>query len=122
MRKILIVEDELMLREGYKMILSIEPYEVYMAKDGEEALQLCKEKAFNLVLLDLMMPKVSGIMFLERIKADGVAVPKIIVMSNLSSGEDLSRAMALGASKSVVKADLSPRQLLSMIRYELETA
>jgi DNA-binding response OmpR family regulator len=120
-RKILIVEDEAILREGYQMVLSIEPYEVMMAEDGERALQMCKETKFDLVLLDLMMPRVSGVMFLEKIRQQKIPLPKTIVMSNLSTGDDLPKAIALGAQKCLVKADLSPRQLLSMIRYELES-
>lgn len=119
MRRILIVEDEVLLREGYGIVLSVEPYEVHMAADGGEALRLCQSIKFDLILLDLMMPKVSGVTFLERLGELDISRPKIIIMSNLSSGEDLSKALALGAHKSVVKANLSPRQLLSMIRYEL---
>jgi two-component system, response regulator YesN len=122
MRKILIVEDEPLLRESYGLIFSIEPYEIFMAEDGDQALQLCKEYNFDLVLLDLMMPKVSGIMFLERVKQQDIPLPKTIIMSNLSSGEELTQALTLGAHKNMVKADLSPRQLLAMVRYELETA
>jgi DNA-binding response OmpR family regulator len=122
MRKILIIEDETVLRESYILVLSFEPYEVHAAEDGEQALHLCKEKQFDLVLLDLMMPKVSGVMFLENIKRQNIPLPKTIVMSNLSSGKELAKALTLGVHKNVVKAELSPRQLLSMIRYELDTA
>jgi len=121
MRKILVVEDELLLRESYEIILSSEPYEVRLAENGESALELCRSVKFDLVLLDLMMPRVNGVMFLERMREQQIALPKTIVMSNLSSGKELAQALRLGVHKSVIKADLSPRQLLSMIRYELET-
>jgi DNA-binding response OmpR family regulator len=120
MRKILIVEDEEMLRESYRLILSTEPYEIHAASDGGEALQLCTKKEFDLVLLDLMMPRVDGLAFLEKLQHLDLPKTKVIVMSNLSSGEDLNQALSLGAYKSVVKADLSPRQLLAMVRYELQ--
>jgi CheY-like chemotaxis protein len=119
MAKILIVEDETLLRESYSMVLSVTPYEVHMAENGEQALKLCQETTFDLILLDLMMPRMSGTAFLEHMKKHGRKLPKTIIMSNLSSGEDLSKALSLGAYGSVVKADLSPQQLITMITDEL---
>lgn len=121
MRKILVVEDEEILRDTYKIILSTEPYDVHIAKDGEEALRLVKDIWFDLILLDLMMPKVDGVMFLERYGKLVSELPNIVILSNLSSGDELTKALALGARKNVVKADMSPRELLSLVRYELQT-
>lgn len=120
MRKILIAEDEEVLRESYELILSTEPYQLATAKDGEEAFRLVKETLFDLVLLDIMMPKVDGLMFLERCKTHDVTLPKVIMLSNLSSGEELERALYLGAHRTAVKADLSPKQLIALVRYELQ--
>lgn len=121
MRKILLVEDEPILRESYQLILSTEPYITHAAADGSEALRLCQTTDYDLILLDLMMPHVDGVMFMERYLNANKKLPKIIVLSNLSSGDALARAMALGAHRHAVKADLSPRQLLSLVRYEIET-
>lgn len=120
MHKILIVEDEELLREGFKLILSDEPYEISFAIDGEQALSLCSQNKFDLILLDLMMPKVDGVKFLEKYKAMNLPATKIIVMSNLSSNDKCEKALELGAHKVVLKADMSPRQLLSMIQEELQ--
>ena len=122
MRKILIVEDEELLRDSYKMILSTEPYTIKAVSDGGQALQMCKEMTFDLILLDLMMPRVDGVTFLEKYQDLGLPASKVIVLSNLSSGNELARALQLGAHKNVVKANMSPRQLLSMVRYELQAA
>lgn len=119
MQKILIVEDEDILRETYRLILSSEPYDVVAVADGEEALALCQETNFDLVLLDLMMPNTDGVQFLEKYKAMGLPPLKVIVLSNLSSGDDLTKALELGAYKNVVKSDMSPRQLIAMVRHEL---
>lgn len=122
-RKILIVEDEQILRETYEMILSSEPYIIFTAANGEEALSLCDEYTFDLILLDLMMPRVNGVQFLERfMNREERSRSKIIIISNLSSGENLTKAMNLGAHRSVVKADMSPRQLLSVVRYEVDAS
>jgi DNA-binding response OmpR family regulator len=118
MRKILIVEDEDLLRESYRIIISTEPYDVDIAKNGQEALDMCATKTYDLILLDLMMPVLDGLGFLERF--DNHAT-KIIILSNLSSGEVLEQALKLGAESNVVKATLSPRELLSKVRYEVTT-
>lgn len=120
MRKILLVEDEEILRDSYALILSAEPYDVDIAINGQDALDKCAQKTYDLILLDLMMPIVDGVEFLERFHPKEHERTKIIILSNLSSGEELTRALKLGAHDNVLKAQLSPRQLLSMIRYELE--
>ena len=120
MRKILVVEDEPTLRDAYEMILSTEPYIINVAENGEEALQLCKSTDYDLILLDIMMPKVDGVMFLQRFPQLKRPQPKIIIMSNLSAGEEVAQALELGAVKNILKANLSPKQLLSLVRYELQ--
>lgn len=120
MRKILIVEDEKLLREGYELILSTEPYDIHTAENGADALHLCKTNDYDLILLDLMMPIMDGVEFLEHYSRDSGNQPVIIVLSNLSTGRELDTALSLGASKHFIKANLSPRQLISMVRYELQ--
>jgi DNA-binding response OmpR family regulator len=117
MRKILLVEDEEILRDTYLTILSSEPYIVESAVNGQDALDKCSTKTYDLILLDLMMPIVDGVGFLQQFSSPRT---KIIVLSNLSSGDLLNTAMELGADKSALKADLSPKQLLSLVRYELQ--
>jgi DNA-binding response OmpR family regulator len=119
MHKILIVEDEATLRDSYELILSTRPYSTSVASDGAKALELCQKTAFDLILLDIMMPHVDGVTFLKRYKDMGLPDVKVIIMSNLSSGDELAKAMALGADKSIVKADMSPKQLLDMVHAEL---
>lgn len=121
MRKLLIVEDESILRETYQLILSTQPYLCDVASDGKEALELCKVKSYDLILLDLMMPIMDGVEFLESYNdLDGVK-SKVIVLSNLSSGKEVDRALELGAEKNFVKSDLSPSQSIALVRYELDT-
>lgn len=120
MRRILVVEDDEILNDVYRTILSTEPYEIETAYNGEEALDLCKEREYDLILLDLMMPNVDGLEFLERFKPEIHPKTKIIVTSNLSTGDMLSKAIKLGAHNSVIKADISPKQLIGLVRYEVE--
>jgi DNA-binding response OmpR family regulator len=118
MRNILIVEDEDVLRESYELIISTEPYNVDIAKNGQEALDLCQKKKYDLILLDLMMPTLDGVGFLEKFENPG---SKVIILSNLSAGPELEQALKLGASMNVLKATLSPRELLAKVRYEMST-
>ena len=119
MAKILVVEDEATLRDSYQLILSTAGYDISVAADGAEALKLCEDTAFDLILLDIMMPHVDGVEFLRRYKPPTRKRSRIVVMSNLSSGDELAKAMSLGADKSVVKADVSPKQLLNLVREEV---
>ena len=118
MRRILLVEDEDLLRESYHMIISTEPYDIDVAKNGREAHEKCASKTYDLILLDLMMPVLDGVGFLERFDEPHT---KVIILSNLSSGTILEQALQLGAQANLVKATLSPRDLLSKIRYEVSS-
>lgn len=121
MRKLLLVEDDKILREAYCMVLSTGPYKIDLACNGNEALDKCRGRVYDLILLDLMMPILDGVGFLEQFtRTHGKLPTKIIVLSNLSSGTDLEKAMKLGMYKSLLKADLSPSQLLAMVRRELD--
>lgn len=120
MRRILVVEDEPILRETYEMILSTLPYDFDVAGDGQAALDKCRDNNYDLILLDIMMPVMDGIEFLENYDQLDKMKSKIIILSNLSHGKELIRANQLGVTKNFVKADLSPKQLVSAIRFELE--
>jgi DNA-binding response OmpR family regulator len=122
MRKILVVEDEDLLREAYLDVLSTEPYQIDTAADGKQALNKCRETKYDLILLDLMMPVVNGVEFLEYYIQEGLSPKRVLILSNLSSGKELNKAMELGAYKNLLKANISPKQLLSTVRYELEAA
>lgn len=120
MRKILLVEDEDILRETYATILATQPYFCDVAENGKQALKRCQEKVYDLILLDLMMPVMSGVEFLEQFMKDAPVETRVLIISNLSSGKELDRAMELGAHRSLVKANASPKELLAAIRYELD--
>ena len=120
MRKILLVEDEDTLRDVFALIMSSQPYDVDTAEHGQQALQLCEQKTYDLILLDLMMHILDGVGFLKQFNPVRSDRTKIIVLSNLSSGIELETAMSLGVERSILKASMSPKELLAMVRYELE--
>ena len=115
--KVLVVEDEQALNNAYRMILERAGYEVQTAFDGTEALQYVVPFHPDIILLDLKMPRMDGIAFLEEYqpKILGSKKPKIIVFSNYDLQEEIDQAFSLGADKYVLKAWAAPKDLLKII-------
>lgn len=114
---ILIVEDERLLNEAYQIILRKEGYEVYEAYDGDEALEITKKVEPNLILLDLRMPKVSGLNFLEQYNLNEKHPDvRVIVFSNMDAQKEIDDAYKLGAHKYVLKAWASPKELAKLVK------
>ena len=121
MPKILLVEDEKVLRDAYAILLNSKGgYEVQIASNGREALELVENSSYDLILLDLMMPVLDGIGFLKgatlSVKAPNT---RVIVLSNLSGGQEVKEAMRLGAHRSAVKSDLGPGEVIAIVEKEL---
>ena len=106
--RVLIVEDDRFLRRAAAATLQRAGYAVATAADGEEALRAVREQAVDLVLLDLIMPKVQGFECLRALKADSAtaSIP-VIVLSNLGQDLDREQTMQAGAAAYFVKANLS---------------
>jgi two-component system response regulator YesN len=121
MHKILLVEDEKILRDAYKIMLDAQDdLQLDTAANGEEALELVKKEKYDLILLDLMMPILDGAGFMEKAKLLKKSPhTRIVVMSNLSSGEGLERVLKLGAHRHAVKSDLAPNEVVDIIKEEL---
>lgn len=119
---ILIVEDEHSLSEAYQMILRKSGYTVYAAYDGEEALEVAAEHPPTLILLDLRMPRMDGIEFLERYNLlDDHPNVKVIVFSNYDMQKEIDEAYRLGAERYILKAWASPKELLQVVENTLST-
>lgn len=116
----MIVEDERPLNEAYQLILSKEGYKVVPAYDGEEALRLTKDIEPDLILLDLRMPHMGGIEFLEKYQpAEKHPEVKIIIFSNLDTEREINKAYGLGAHKYMLKAWASPKELARLVKETL---
>ncbi|MGE0039988.1 MAG: response regulator [Vicinamibacterales bacterium] len=115
-RRILLVEDDHFLRKAAQTSLTRRGYHVVTASDGEEALRLVRTERPELILLDLIMPRIQGFEVLRTLKADAdtAAIP-VIVLSNLGQDHDREAALAAGAIAHIVKANISLVELVAEV-------
>ncbi len=119
-KTILIVEDEPELAEIYQNLLTQAGYDVTVAYNGQSALKLATDQPPQLILLDLRMPVMDGVEFLEKydIKRKHPKV-KVVVFSNYDLQDEIDDAYRLGADRYVLKAWASPRELLQIVKDSL---
>jgi CheY-like chemotaxis protein len=120
--RVLVVEDDKFLRRACEASLRQRGFDVATATDGEEGLRLSRAAPHpDVVLLDLLMPKMSGIEVLRALKADPetAAIP-VLILSNSSRDEDKREALALGAVGYYVKANLSLKDLAAQVGTLIE--
>lgn len=117
---VLVVEDTELLRRIYSDKLAQDGYEVLSAGDGLEALNLLRSNKVDLVLLDLVMPRMSGIEALDAIKADPRTreIP-VIILSNLGQETDVERGLAMGAVDYLIKNEAKPADVADKIQATL---
>ena len=117
MKKILIIEDESALQKSLSDVLSQDGYQINSALDGEIGLKLAQSEKPDLILLDLVLPKLHGLEVLKKIK-ENIEIKNIpvIILTNLESMQDIERAMELGATNYLVKANYSLKDLLIKIK------
>lgn len=121
MAKILLIEDNDYVRRMYENILSIEKYEVTLATSGEEGIQKAKIEKPDLILLDVIMPKLNGIQVLEMLKADPQTKDIPVVMLTIVGEEEvIEKCLKLGARGYLIKPTLDPDQILTEIKNYLQ--
>ena len=115
-RRVLLAEDDRFLRRAAEARLRRHGLEVLTAVDGEEALRIARAERLDLVLLDVVMPKLEGFEVLKLLKEDAAtaSIP-VIVLSNLGQERDVAQAKALGAVAFLVKAHLSLQDLVDRV-------
>ena len=114
--KILIVEDDVFLTKAYVEFLTKEGYQVSSVTDGSLGLEKAKDEKYDLILLDLLMPKLVGIEFLRAFQPKEHPETKVIVFTNLSSPEKEAEAIKLGAIKYLIKTNFSPNEMVNLIK------
>jgi len=120
MAKILIVEDDPTTVQLIEFLLKKNGFEVLIAYDGLEALEISKKEKSDLILMDVMMPKMDGIEAIEKLKKDETTrdIP-IVILSALGQEMDVMRGLQAGALSYIVKP-FSPNELLDEIKAKLE--
>lgn len=119
--KILLVDDSDLIHRHTRPILQAEGYQVVEAGDGEEALRLCAEQSFDLVLTDVEMPKLDGWEVCRRLKQDPkTAHLPVVICSSLGEASDLEKGFDLGADEYLVKP-VVPEELVSRLQALLAT-
>ena len=121
-KRILLVEDDQYTRELYEEVIKGEGYALDSATNGEEGLEKIKAGGYNLILLDVMMPKMSGLEVLRAVKNDPPKVNNgpIVILTNLTNDPILNQAYGLNARDFLVKSDITPGDLLEKIKGYLE--
>ena len=120
MTKIMVVEDDAALREIYSIRITAEGYEVVSASDGEEALAVAVRERPDLILADVMMPKISGFDMLDILRnTPETANIRVIMMTALSSEQDRARGESLGCDRYLVKSQVGIEDVVNTIHEVL---
>jgi DNA-binding response OmpR family regulator len=116
-KTILIVEDDPVLLKMYSEKFIFEGFKVLNAKDGEEALKIAAGESLDAILLDIMLPKMSGTDFLEKFRQSGKGrnVP-VVALTNLTEEAEKQRAMKLGVKAYLVKAMQTPEEVVERVK------
>ncbi|HNV12948.1 MAG TPA: response regulator [bacterium] len=114
-KKILIVEDERPFARALELKLSSIGFKTRTAFDGQEALDYLKKDKFDLMLLDLVMPNISGFDVLLKLQQAKSKVP-VIITSNLGQEDDLKKVQAFGVLKYFVKSDVGIIEIVNYVR------
>lgn len=119
--KILLIEDEEMLANMYEVKFKNEGYDLVKAMDGSMGLEMAKSMTPDFILLDIIMPKMDGFSVLKTLKEDAVTknVP-VMLLTNLGQDEDVERGKQLGAVGYLVKANITPSEVVAAVKRELE--
>lgn len=113
--KILFVEDEKVLRETLQEALESSKFEVKTAVDGNEALEALKDGEYDLILLDIILPKINGLEVLEKIRDEGKNTP-VILLTNLSGPNHVQKALDLGARNYLVKSEYRLDEIVDRVK------
>lgn len=120
-KKILIVEDEIALRQALADKFSREGFQVVQAKDGEEGLIMAIKNQPDIILLDIIMPKVDGLTMLKNLRLNdwGKNVP-VLMLTNLNDAENVAKAMENGVYDFLVKSDWRLDELVTRVKDKLK--
>lgn len=116
MKNILFIEDEAVMQKAVSEFLGVKGYHVVSALDGEIGISMAQKQSPDLILLDIILPKVDGFDVLKKLKNDPAtkSIP-VIVLTNLSQMGDISKIMELGVTTYLVKSDQSLQDIAAIV-------
>ncbi len=115
--KVLCIEDEFFISELYKRALTKAGYDVTMELDGHRGLALARSDAFDIILLDLMLPSMTGIEILRSLRHENPDLKaRIIITTNLDQSDEIRANIEQQADGYLVKANITPRELVAFLQ------
>jgi CheY-like chemotaxis protein len=122
MKQILVIEDNAVAASLYRSVLSAAGYHVDVASDGEEGLAAIHKTHPDLVLLDLMLPKIEGIEVLRQIRSDpALKSMPVMITSNAYTSARMDELWAAGATQILTKAKMTPKEIARVVTTALNT-
>lgn len=119
--KILLVEDDTFLVEMYTTKFELEGFSVISAEDGQKGLDLAKKEKPNIILLDILMPKMDGFAVLDSLKKDkDLADIPVVLLTNLGQKDDVKKGFEKGAVGYLIKAHFMPSEVVEKIKKILK--
>ncbi|MDF1498092.1 MAG: response regulator [Patescibacteria group bacterium] len=115
-KKILVIEDEATLQKALNDILVQDEYEVFSALDGLSGVEIAGKEKPDLILLDIILPKMDGFEVLKKLKEGETSNIPVIILTNLNDIDDIQKALDLGATTYLVKADFHLEDVLKKIK------
>jgi CheY-like chemotaxis protein len=115
MARILVVEDDKDLNTAYKAILKKAGHDVESALNGKSALELVGKFKPELILLDLLMPVMGGLEFLQNYNMDARESAKVVIFTNMENSPEVNEAYSLGAARCIIKSWTAPQNLNKIV-------
>ena len=115
--KVLLIEDDVRVRELYELVLKMDEYQVITAETGEDGLEKARTEQPDLIFLDIRLPGMNGLEVLEILRQDEQtsAIP-VVILSNLDDEKTVSKGVSLGALEYVVKSRITPQDLSKRVK------
>ena len=113
--KFLLVEDYPSIQEIYKEVFEDKGHQVDVCSDGRIALAKLDANKYDLIALDILLPKVGGVEFLKKLKKDFKPMPKVLVLSDFDKPDLVEQVKSMGVVGYLIKAEYTPSQLVSLL-------
>ena len=123
MKKILIAEDDFFIRDIYSKVFSLAGYEVQVAVDGVDAIEKIKMQPYDMILLDIMMPRMTGIDVLKNVRSMEAPIKDIpvFIITNLGQQNVIEEAFKMGMDGYIIKSQVTPQQIVNEINTYFST-